>query len=171
MKIGYARVSKTETRIADGCFDGSRCRTDLYGQDLGSKDQRDGLEKLLARSICSEAVQMNRIFSEVLNLFLNRTVLWIQVTHWSIFALGIYQRGGIADLFSHATYEPVALLFLMVLDLPAIYLVDCISSIYPIHGSHWMTFLVSVGCIALQWFIFGAVIYRVFFKTRQASLA
>jgi hypothetical protein len=85
--------------------------------------------------------------------------------HWILYLFGVYWRGHVGYLFGHFIYEPILLMLLFVLDLPAIFVAEYV--LFPLFG---VGVLINSGqdtsvettifviCMSLQWLLIGYLV-------------
>ena len=88
-------------------------------------------------------------------VFTSRTAYLFFFAHWILFAVAIYQRGGI-ERELHPYYEPLSVNILIFLDLPEVFLADIVSSLVArLGGVEWLTYIICFFPVSLQWLLIG----------------
>lgn len=100
--------------------------------------------------------------NSIKTMFFSRMVVGVQLVHILIFGFGLFQRGGIVNLFKHVTYESVGIIIIMTIDLPTFYFLDWINTLTPIYSSEWPILPGFIVVSFLQWLLIGISLQSLF---------
>ena len=106
-------------------------------------------------------------------VFTSRTAYLFFFAHWILFAVAIYQRGGFIYPF-HSEYEPLLVNILIIINLPAIFLIVIIGlvlSVLPqsvLSQFEELKYLICFLPISLQWLIIGYGIEKLIKRRRDS---